>query len=423
MLLKNIKGLVGAFEQVPREVAGSAMAQFPVLNHAWLAVEEGRVADFGTMDNFPGIVDWSGLDIVDCEGRWVLPAWCDSHTHTVFAHDRSEEFLMRLEGATYQDIASRGGGILNSARALQAMEEDALFEDALRRVHSAIAAGVGAMEIKSGYGLTLEAERKMLRVIARLKQAVPIPIKATFLGCHAVPPGFDSPADYTKHVVEDMLPAFVAEGLVDYVDVFCEKDYFDTDQTRRVLEAASRLGVKSKIHVNQFFDIGGVNLCVEQKALSVDHLEVCGEEAIQRLVEGMNRATTSGGTPTYPVALPGCSHFLGIPFTPGRALIDAGLPLVLATDHNPGSAPSGDMTMAVRLASLKMGVLPCEAVAAATLNGAAAMELSHEVGALGRGHRANLIVTHPLHGLQDMAYRFTDAVVDKVFVNGEIWVG
>ena len=330
---------------------------------------------------------------------------------------------MRLEGATYQDIASRGGGILNSARALQAMEEDALFEDALRRVHSAIAAGVGAMEIKSGYGLTLEAERKMLRVIARLKQAVPIPIKATFLGCHAVPPGFDSPADYTKHVVEDMLPAFVAEGLVDYVDVFCEKDYFDTDQTRRVLEAASRLGVKSKIHVNQFFDIGGVNLCVEQKALSVDHLEVCGEEAIQRLVEGMNRATTSGGTPTYPVALPGCSHFLGIPFTPGRALIDAGLPLVLATDHNPGSAPSGDMTMAVRLASLKMGVLPCEAVAAATLNGAAAMELSHEVGALGRGHRANLIVTHPLHGLQDMAYRFTDAVVDKVFVNGEIWVG
>ena len=423
MLLKNIKGLVGAFEQVPREVAGAAMAQFPVLHHAWLAVEEGRVADFGTMDNFPGIVDWSGLDIVDCEGRWVLPAWCDSHTHTVFAHDRSEEFLMRLEGATYQEIASRGGGILNSARALQAMEEDALFEDALRRVHSAIASGVGAMEIKSGYGLTLEAERKMLRVIARLKQAVPIPIKATFLGCHAVPPGFDSAANYTTHVVEDMLPAFVAEGLVDYVDVFCEKDYFDTDQTRRVLEAASQLGIKSKAHVNQFFDIGGVNLCVEQEALSVDHLEVCGEEAIERLVEGMDQATTSGGTPTYPVALPGCSHFLGIPYTPGRALIDAGLPLVLATDHNPGSAPSGDMTMAVRLASLKMGVLPREAVAAATLNGAAAMELSHEVGALGRGHRANLIVTHPLHGLQDMAYRFTDAVVDKVFVNGEIWVG
>ena len=422
-LVKNIKGLVGAFDEVPRDVAGSEMAKFPILQNAWIAVEDGAVVDFGGMDEFPGIVDWSGLNIVDAEGRWVLPAWCDSHTHTVFARSRSEEFLMRLEGATYQEIAERGGGILNSAKALQVMSEDELFEDALKRVHHAMAQGVGAMEIKSGYGLTMDAERKMLRVIARLKEAVPIPIKATFLGCHAVPPEFEDAAAYTQHVVTDMLPAFAAEDLIDYVDAFCEKGYFGTEETHALLEASNALGLKSKVHVNQFNDIGGVELCVNQNALSVDHLEVCGSEAIQSLIEGFERAEDGEGAPTYPVALPGCSHFLSIPYTPGRAIIDAGLPLVLATDHNPGSAPSGDMTMAVRLASLKMGVLPREAVAAATLNGAAAMELSHEVGALGRGHRANFIVTHPMEGLQDIAYRFTDAVVDKVFINGEIWEG
>ena len=236
-LVKNIKGLVGAFEEVPRDVAGSEMAKFPILHNAWLAIDNGLIADFGSMEDFPGIVDWSGLSIVDAEGRWVLPAWCDSHTHTVFARSRSEEFLMRLEGATYQEIAERGGGILNSAKALQAMGEDELFDEALRRVHHAISQGVGAMEIKSGYGLTLDAERKMLRVIARLKEAAPIPIKATFLGCHAVPPEFDDAAAYTQHVVNDMLPAFAAEGLIDYVDAFCEKGYFGTEETRVLLEA------------------------------------------------------------------------------------------------------------------------------------------------------------------------------------------
>ena len=422
-LVKNIKGLVGAYEEAPAYVAGADMARFPVIRDAWMAVEDGRVVDFGSMDSFPGIVDWSGLTIVDAANRWVIPAWCDSHTHTVFAKSRSEEFLMRLEGATYQEIAERGGGILNSARALQAMEEDALYEDAWGRVKQAISTGVGAMEIKSGYGLTLDAERKMLRVIARLKEVAPIPIKATFLGCHAVPAEFEDAAAYTQHVVRDMLPAFAAEGLIDYVDAFCEKGYFGVDETRTLLEAAADLGLKGKVHVNQFNDIGGVDLCVNQNALSVDHLEVCGSEAIQRLIEGIERAEGGASSPTYPVALPGCSHFLGIPYTPGRAIIDAGLPLALATDHNPGSAPSGDMTMAVRLASLKMGVLPIEAVAAATLNGAAAMEVADEVGCLALGHRANFILTHPMEGLQDIAYRFTDAFVDKVFVNGEIWEG
>lgn len=422
-LLKNIKGLVGAFDEVPREVSGVDMAQFPVMHDAWLAVDNGRVADFGPMSEFPGIADWSGLDIVDVDGRWVLPAWCDSHTHTVFAHGRSEEFLMRLEGATYQEIAARGGGILNSAKALQGMAEDQLYEEAAQRVRHAMSQGVGAMEIKSGYGLTLEAERKMLRVVARLKEAMPIPIRATFLGCHAVPPGFEDAAAYTQHVAEVMLPALAGEGLVDFVDVFCEKGYFGVAETKVILEAAKALGLNGKIHVNQFNDIGGVELCVNQRAWSVDHLEVCSAEAIQHLLEGLETASLEDRSPTYPVALPGCSHFLSIPYAPGRALVDAGLPLVLASDHNPGSAPSGDMTMAVRLASLKMGLLPSEAVAAATLNGAAAMDLSREVGALGRGFRANFMVTHPMEGLQDIAYRFSDAVVDKVFINGEIWEG
>ena len=250
---------------------------------------------------------------------------------------------------------------------------------------------------------------------------MPIPVKATFLGCHAVPPEFPDAMAYTQHVVNDMLPALASEGLVDYVDAFCEKGYFGVAETELLLDASDSLGLKSKVHVNQFNEIGGVNLCVKKRSLSVDHLEVCGAEAIQALIEGVEAGALEESHPTYPVALPGCSHFLGIPYTPARSLIDAGLPLVLATDHNPGSAPSGDMGMAVRLGSLKMGMTPLEAIAAATLNGAAAMELSHEVGALGRGHRANFILTKPLEGLQELAYRFTDPYVDKVFVNGEIW--
>ena len=264
-LLKNIKGLVGAFEDVPRHVAGGEMAKFPVLEDAWLAVEDGMVVDFGEMSSFPGIADWSGLTIVDAQGRYVIPSWCDSHTHSVFAKDRSEEFLMRLEGATYQEIAERGGGILNSAKALQSMSEDALFEDALARIHAVMAQGVGALEIKSGYGLTFEAERKMLRVVARLKEALPIPVKATFLGCHAVPAEFPDAMAYTQHVVNDMLPALVAEGLVDYVDAFCEKGYFGVAETELLLDASDSLGLKSKIHVNQFNEIGGVNLCVKKE--------------------------------------------------------------------------------------------------------------------------------------------------------------
>ena len=403
-------------------LAGSdAPTPYGRIERGALVLEGDQIVYAGTQADLPE--QYVSLKATSLEGRLVTPGLIDCHTHLVHGGSRAREFEMRQSGASYADIAKAGGGIVSTVAATREASEDALIEQALVRLDRLIADGVTTVEIKSGYGLTLDAERKMLRVIKRLKEAVPIPIKATFLGCHAVPAEFEDAAAYTKHVVEEMLPTFARDGLIDYVDAFCEKGYFGVDETRALLIASNALGIKGKVHVNQFNEIGGINLCINQKALSVDHLEVCGAEVIQRLVEDYKGIEKGKGHPTYPVALPGCSHFLGIPFAPGRALIDAGLPLALATDHNPGSAPSGDMTMVVRLASLKMNLLPREAIAAATLNGAAAMELSYEVGAIGRGHRANLILSHPMEGLQHMAYRFTDAVVDKVFVNGEIWEG
>jgi len=277
---------------------------------------------------------------------------------------------------------------------------------------------VGALEIKSGYGLTLKAERKMLRVIKRLKQVSPIPIRATFLGCHAVPAEFNNSSDYTDHVISDMLPQFVSEGLVDYVDAFCETGYFSTEDVTRLIDAASKLKIKCKVHVNQFNILGGVKLCVNRGALSVDHLEIIDDADIAALKESL-----TSGSPTFPVALPLCSHFLSLPYTPGRKLVDAGLPLALATDQNPGTSPSGDMTEVVRLGSLKIGLEPIEAIAAATLNGAAAMELEDKVGSITPGKLANFFVTREMSGLEEIPYRFNDVVVDKVYVNGELWVG
>jgi imidazolonepropionase len=297
------------------------------------------------------------------------------------------------------------------------MPEDELFDRTLDRLLAVVKLGVGALEIKSGYGLTLKAERKILRVIKRLKAVSPIPLKATFLGCHAVPSEFENSSDYTTHVIEDMLPLFKSDGLLDYVDAFCETGYFSIEDTERLMVAASALGIKSKIHVNQFNILGGVNACVNKNALSVDHLEVVSDDDIEAL-----KASLKNDHPTFPVALPLCSHFLGLPYTPGRKLIDAGLPLTLATDQNPGTAPSGDMTEVVKLGSLKMGLEPLEAIAAATINGAAAMELSSEVGTISPGKRANFILTREMKGLEEIPYRMNEKVVEKVYVNGEVWI-
>lgn len=409
LLFTNIRGLVGAYDTPPAYLAGADMNAFPVLHDAWLAVEDGRVADFGLMADFQGIADWGGLQVVDCEGRFVLPSWVDSHTHLVYAADRSGEFLDRLNGLSYQTIAERGGGILNSARRLQEMDEDALYRAARERLEQALADGIGAMEIKTGYGLTVAAELKMLRVIARLKAESPIPIKATLLGLHAVPEGHDA-ASWTRVAVEELLPAALATGTVDYVDAFCEKGYFGLEETRAWLAAGAAAGIPAKVHVNQFNAFGGIGLCAEFKARSVDHLEELGAGDVEALL--------GQGGATMPVALPGCSHFLSIPYTPGRELIDAGLPLALATDHNPGSAPSGSMRLAVQLAVVKMRLRPLEALAAATINGAAAMDVADEVGTLSPGRRANVLVTRPMADLIEIGYRFGEDPIERVFMNG-----
>jgi len=413
-LLKNIKGLVGAYEAPPSWLGGLAMGDFPVIENAWLAIEEGRIAAFGTMDSFPGIVDWSGLEIEDCDGRYVLPAWCDSHTHLVYAADRGGEFLDRLQGKSYQEIAENGGGILNSARALRAMPESDLMADAVKRLSLAMDQGTGAIEIKSGYGLTVEGELKMLRIIQALKKESPIPIKSTLLACHAVPEGDWNASTWTDAAIKELIPAAIEQGLADYVDAFCETGYFSVEDLNKLLGAIQNSPLKAKVHVNQFSTLGGVAACVEHGALSVDHLEELSDDDLAALKTTLER----NKQPVFSVALPGCSHFLGIPFTPVRRLMDAGLPVALASDHNPGSAPSGNMTLVVQLAIIKMGMLPLEAIAAATINGAAAMELSHEVGVIAPGWRANLLITKPLNGLEQIGYRFGENPVEKVLING-----
>ncbi len=416
-LFKDIKGLVGCYEKSPSFVAGNDMRKFPVLENAWMEVVGEKIVGFGSMSTCPKIPAGQSV-VVSCVNQYIIPSWCDSHSHLVYADDRAGEFLDRLRGLSYEEIAAKGGGILNSARALQKLPEDELFDRSLDRLLDVVKLGVGALEIKSGYGLTFKAERKMLRVIKRLKSVSPIPLRATFLGCHAVPTEFDSSSDYTDHVIDRMLPEFVSEGLVDYVDIFCETGYFSTDDTLRLIDAATKLNIKCKIHVNQFNILGGVKLSVNAGVLSVDHLEVINDDDIQAL-----KSSLKNDKPTFPVALPLCSHFLGLPYTPGRKLVDAGLPLTLATDQNPGTAPSGDMTEVVRLGSIKMGLEPLEAIAAATLNGAAAMELERIVGTITPGKLANFFITREMSGLEEIPYRLNDSVVEKVYVNGELWVG
>lgn len=416
VILRDIDFLVGAFARAPRVLKGGEMLDFPVLQDAWLHIERGEVVAFGRMEDFaavfPSIDD--AVEIVSCSGRIVHPGYCDSHTHMVYAAGRYGEYVDRVRGLTYEEIAQRGGGILNSAAKLRLMPEDDLFDAAMQRVERAVAGGVVAMEIKSGYGLDLESELKMLRVIARVKAADVMPIRSTFLGCHAVPPEFSNAAAYTDFVIREMLPAVAAEGLADYVDIFCEKGYFELAQTRQLIQAGRDLGLPSKVHVNQFNAMGGVALCVEMGARSVDHLEVLNAEDLAAL--------SAAGGDTIPVALPLCSLFLDLPYTPARSLVDAALPVAIATDHNPGSAPCLNMHLAAAMGSLRMGLLPIESLAASTLNGAAAMDLSQQVGHLSPGAEASLVITRPLNSVDEMMYAFGDPVVDEVMLRGR-WVG
>ncbi|MFN0215830.1 MAG: imidazolonepropionase [Saprospiraceae bacterium] len=406
LLIRNIQTLVQAETDRRTLVKGAEMASVPMLHNAYLLIENERIAAFGPMDECPVRAD----ETLDATGRLVMPSWCDSHTHIVFAATREEEFVDRVKGLSYEEIAARGGGILNSARKLQATSEDELFESAWGRLQEVIGMGTGAIEVKSGYGLTLESELKMLRVVRRLKERSPIPIKATFLGAHAIPTEYKTNRDgYISLIINEMLPKVAGEGLADYCDVFCDQGFYTPEETDRILKAALKWGLKAKIHANELGLTGGVQVGVANGAISVDHLEYTSEIEIELLKN----------SDTLPTLLPGCSFFLGIPFASARKMIDAGLPVVLATDFNPGSCPSGNMPFVVSLACAKMKMLPEEAVNAATLNGARAMELEADYGTLAVGKIANLFITRPMLSLAGLPYAFGSKVVEAVVLRGK----
>ena len=408
ILLSHIKELIQVRNNAPEKVSGAVMKNLPTLKNAWLLLEGDRIYDFGIMDEIPNIkVDQT----IDCSGKVVLPTWCDSHTHIVYAGNREQEFVDRIKGRSYQEIAANGGGIINSAKKLQASSEEDLLQQSEERLIEVMRLGTGAIEIKSGYGLTLDAELKMLRVAKRLGQKYPIKVTTTFLGAHAVPPEFkDNKQGYLDHICKDMLPKVAGYQLATYVDVFCEKGYFTVADTNQLLKEAKKYNLIPKIHVNQFNAIGGVAAGVANKALSVDHLEVLNEEDIIALK----------GAITMPVALPSCSYFLSIPYTPGRRIIDAGLPLALASDYNPGSTPSGNMNFVVATACIKMKLTPEEAINAATINGAYAMGISDSHGSITKGKSASVIITKEIPSYGYLPYAFGSNLIDQVIINGEL---
>ena len=407
MLIKNIKTLVQVRDAShPKMIKGDAMKDLPVIDDAFLLIKNDRIADYGTMDNCP---DYSG-EIIDATGKMVFPTWCDSHTHLVFAGSREQEFVDRINGLTYEEITERGGGIHNSAMRLQRATEDELYESAMTRLHEVCGFGTGAIEIKSGYGLTTESELKMLRVAKRIKENTKMSVKTTFLGAHAIPLAYKTNRqDYIDLIINEMLPKVVEEGLADYCDVFCEKGFFTMEETDTIIKAAAKYGMKSKIHANELYLSGGVQVGVANQSISVDHLECMGDEEIEALKD----------TVTMPTILPSTAFFLGLEYAPARKMIDAGLPIALATDYNPGSTPSGRMSFVLSLACLKMKMTPEETINAATLNSAYAMELSDEVGSITKGKLANIFISKPIPSIAFLPYAFGSDLVETVILRGE----
>ena len=411
ILIKNIRQLVQVRDNAPQKVSGSEMSELPVMEDAWLAIDEGLIADFGAMQEFPGITDWNDLEIIDANEGLVMPAFVDSHTHIVYAGSREGEYVDRIRGLSYEDIAARGGGILNSAKKLRATSEDELYEQAAGRIREVMLLGTGAIEIKSGYGLDMDSELKMLRVIRRLKENFPLNIKATFLGAHAVPVEFkDNKRGYIQHLINDMMPAIAKEQLADYCDVFCERNYFTQEETIEILEAAKKYGMKPRIHANQLSNSGGVQAGVQVGALSVDHLEYVGDEEISALKKSN----------VMPTLLPGAAFFLGLPYPPARQMIDAGLPVAVASDFNPGSSPSGNMMQMLSLVCVTHKMTPEEAINAATINTAYAMELQDSHGSITRGKAASLIITKPVPSVAYLPYYFGQNMIDQVIINGNV---
>lgn len=406
ILIKNIKGLVQVRPSTVQALRGAAMATLPVLSDAYLCINMGKISSFGKMEDIPSL---AASQEIDARGRFVFPSFVDSHTHLVFSDSREEEFVMKIKGLSYRDIAGKGGGILNSAKKLQALSEQELFERSMARVAEIVQTGTGAVEIKSGYGLSVKDEIKMLRVARQIGRESMVTVKTTFLGAHAIPAGMKKD-DYVRLVVEEMIPAAAEENLADYIDVFCEEGFFSADDTVRILGAGLRFGMKGRVHANQLTRSGGVQAGVQVNALSVDHLENIDDEEIASLLN----------SDTMPTALPAAAFFLGLPFPPARRMLDAGLALAIASDFNPGSAPSGNMPFVVSLACIKMKMTPEEAINAATINTASAIEVLDTHGSITEGKTASLFVTRPVPSVAFLPYAFGSNIIETVILKGKV---
>jgi imidazolonepropionase len=407
LLIRNCKALVQVRESTPNFLSGQAMAELPQLSDAFLAIQDGKVLDYGAMSS----CEYRGQEEIIATDRFVFPSFVDSHTHLVFAASREAEFVLKIKGATYQEIAAGGGGILNSARRVQQMSQQELLEKALPRAWEIIRTGTGAVEIKSGYGLTTRDELKMLRVAKKIGTETPLIVRTTFLGAHAVPVG-TAKSDYLKLVLDEMIPAVAEEKLADYIDVFCETGFFTPEETEQLAEQGKRFGLRPRLHANQLNRSGGVQVGLKVGAISVDHLENIGAEEIAALQQQS----------IMPTALPGAAFFLNLPFLPARAMLQAGLPLAIASDFNPGSCPSGNMPLMLSLACIKMKVTPEEAINATTINTAWALDLLNTMGSITRGKVANLFVTRPIPSIAHIPYAFGTPVVDHVILQGKLIV-
>ena len=406
-LIKNIKTLVGAGSEGKLRLQGAEMAQLGTIDDAWLLVDGERISSFGEMRCLDEVT--AGADhVVDAQGGMVLPSWCDPHTHIVYAGSREGEFVDKIRGMSYEEIAKRGGGILNSADLLHTLTEESLYEQAVKRAHEMMLKGTGCIEIKSGYGLNTADELKMLRVIKRMKETLPVKIVSTFLGAHAVGRQYTQ-SEYVNLIIDEMIPEVGRQKLADYIDVFCDTGFFTVEETARILEAGAKWGMLPKIHADELASSGGVEVGVAHNALSVDHLERMTDSQIEVL----------RGSGTMPTALPGTSFFLNMPFAPARKIIDAGLGVAVASDYNPGSTPSGDMKFVVSLACIKMRLLPEEAINAATINSAYAMGLSKDYGSIEAGKVANFFITEPIPSVNFIPYAYTSPIISRVFLKGE----
>ena len=409
-VIKNISQLIQCDDKNLKFRAGNDMNCLNTIDNAYIEIENGKISNFGNMDQWNGITDWNSTTIIDAEEGLVLPTFCDSHTHLVFAESRESEFNDRINGLSYQQIAKNGGGILNSAKKIHQIDEEILYKRSLKRLNKLIKLGTGAIEIKSGYGLSVESELKILRVIKKLKETTPICIKSTFLGAHAVPEKYkDNKKQYIELIINEMLPEIASNYLADYIDIFCEEGYFTNEDTIRILQAGKKYNLQGKTHVNQFNSLGGVKSSIDNDSLSVDHLEIMNEDDFLAFKESKTIATI----------LPSCSFFLGIPYSPAKEFIARNIPINLASDYNPGSSPSGNMNLVASLGSIKLKMNAEQVINATTLNGAYAMGLENKLGTISKGKMANLIITKQIPNYQYLHYSFGENLIEKVIIAGE----